>query len=162
MKKKRISKEEIDQCINLLHTDYIGCPIYIFHSFWDYVKWSFKHFNFDFDQLKKAKNGMSTGMYNSTENFIQIYVFNHLGGERYLKLNVIHTLYHELRHYYQFTYKAKIWNNNKLVKYDLGHPKYREAPIERDANKFAQRMMEKNRKEVSRILNVYPDWDFTR
>lgn len=155
---KRISQEEIDQCIELLHPDYHNCPVYVFHSFWDYVKWSFKRFEFDFEQLKKAWTGKTSGVYNSRYSFIQLYVFNHTVEDRYIKQCVIHTLYHELRHYYQFTNKARIWRSAKGISYSLGHPRYNESPIERDANKFAARMVIKNRKKISKILNVYTDW----
>ena len=160
--KKVISQKEIDQCINLLHSDYHGCPVYVFHSFRDYLKWSFKERLFDLPQLKKAWKGKTAGSYDVVENFIQIYIFNHESSDRYIKQSVIHTLYHELRHYYQFTYKSKKWNSKNVVSYKWGDPKYSESDIEKDADKFAGRMLERNKEKISEILNVYTDWETVR
>ena len=48
------------------------------------------------------------------------------------------------------------------VTYSLGDPKYSDSYIEKDANNFAGRMMEKNRMSISEVLNVFPEWEVLR
>ena len=163
MKERLITQEEIDRCISLLHTDYHGCPMYVFHNFWDYIRWSIKYKYIDVKQMKKAYDGKVGGTYTSGLNFILIYAFNYNKvDKRFAKQCIIHTVLHELRHYYQYKTKPKKWKKLRNVAYRFDHPKYIEIPEEKDANKFAARMLKKNKMEISRILNVFPDWDFTR
>ena len=163
MKEKVITQKEIDQCINLLHADYHGCPLYAFHNFWDYIVWSIRHNHVDLEQMRKAYSGRTAGMYNSAHNYIHLYIFNHEKVEkRYAKQCVIHTLLHELRHYYQYKTEPEKWRELKQASYQFGHPKYSHQPEEVDADKFAEMMLKKYRLEISKILNVYHDWDFTR
>ena len=160
-----ISREEVDDCIGLLHPNYIDqCPIYIFNSFREHLVWSVRKMDIDIIQLIKAFRGKTTGMYNSKKKYIHMYAFNFKSiDKRYIKLCIIHTLYHELRHCFQFNHKINKWKgrlaNNQ---FSIDDPNYRQAPIEKDANKFAARMMRKHSEEISRILNVYPDWEVLR
>lgn len=163
MKEKVITQEEINKCINLLHQDYHGCPLYAFHNFWDYIKWSIKNKHIDIKQIRKVHSGKTAGMYNSGDNYIHLYIFNHEKVEkRYIKQCVVHTLLHELRHYYQYKTKPNKWRKLKQASYKFGDPRYSQSPEEKDADKFAARMLKKNKLGISKILNVYPDWDFTR
>ena len=163
MKERLITQVEIDKCIGLLDEDYHGCPMFIFHNFWDYVKWSIKYKYIDVKQMKKAYKGKVGGTYTSGLNFIHIYAFNYNSvDKRFVKQCIIHTVLHELRHYYQYKTEPEKWRKLQKVSHTIDNDEYREKPEEADANKFAANMLKKYRLEISKILNVYPDWDFTR
>jgi Zn-dependent peptidase ImmA (M78 family) len=87
---------------------------------------------------------------------INLYLFNNHAEKRFKKQNVIFCVFHELKHYYQHKYKEK-WLYSQ-ERYNLKDTKYRSSMVEREADKFASRMCVKNKKEISEILNVYPDW----
>ena len=163
MKEKVITQEEINRCMGYLHSDYHGCTLYLFHSYWDYIKWSIKHKEIDFKRIRNVYRGKTAGMYNSANNYIHLYIFNHERvDKRYIKQCVIHTLLHELRHYYQYKTKPDKWRKLKQASYKFGDPRYSQSPEEVDADKFAARMLKRYRYEISKVLNVYPDWSFTR
>ncbi|PLR72232.1 DUF3920 family protein [Bacillus sp. UMB0728] len=150
--------KEIYECLDLLHEDYKGkCDIHIFYSKFDYIMWTAKNLFFDLRQIKKIFKDKILGCYFSGNKMIHIYAFNHKFEDRYLKQCVLHTLLHELRHYYQNENNTKYWNMKHT--YKVTDEDYSTAPIEKDANKFANRMMIKHRDKFSDYLNVYPDWD---
>lgn len=102
--------------------------------------------------LKKSR-----GWYNPEDKKVHIPIFS-FNESKYLSLEIIYTLYHELRHHYQFTHKAKLLNqrNWNLTLADSG---YNADPTERDTNKFAARMCTKYRQEISEILGIKNDWE---
>ena len=153
-----ITIDEVKKCVALLHKDYRDCEIHIFYSKLSFLKWCLKVKFFDTDQIKKVLKGKTAGYYRYDRNHAHIYLFSHKVPERYFKLNVIHTVFHEVRHYYQRNYQKNKWSGNRGVSYGIGDYRYKSAPVERDANKFAARMAIKHREEISKILNVYPDW----
>ena len=156
MKHKVITDKEIKDCIKLLHKDYHDAKMHVFDTFFDFLKWVVRNKFTDFSYIKKVYKGRTVGCYNSGRNQIHIYIFNDKSEERYRRINIIHTVMHEIRHYYQYNYKGYKWNDN--VRYELGDYRYKSAAEERDANKFAARMMMKNKDKISNILNVYPCW----
>lgn len=159
MKKQTVTKEEIYECMKLLHEDYHDANIIIFNNFWECLKWHVLN-NFDIEQIKKVYKGRTVGCYNVDLKYIHIYMFNDKTEERYRKINIIHTLMHELRHYYQYNFQESKWRKgNNKVTYMLGDYRYKSAPVERDANKFAARMMIKHKEKLSNILNIYPSWE---
>ncbi len=150
--------KELYECLDLLHQDYRDtCDIYIFYSKFELLRWSIVNRFTDFAQIIKVLKGKSLGCYFSESKMIHLYVFNHKFDQRYLKQCVLHTLLHELRHCYQHTKNTKYWNMKHT--YKVTDEGYSTAPIEKDANKFANRMMIKHRDKFSDYLNVYPDWD---
>jgi hypothetical protein len=160
LKNKAITDDEIKNCVKLLHKDYHDAKIIVFHKFKDYLKWSMTFKNFDYKYIKEVYKGRTVGCYNSDLKHILIYVFNDKSNERYKKINIIHTLMHELRHYYQYNFKESKWRKeSNAVRYELGDYRYKSAPIEHDANRFAARMMIKHREKISNILNIYPSWE---
>lgn len=159
LKKERITNDEINKCVKLLHRDYQDATIIVFHKFIDYLKWSMSYKNFDFIQIKKVFKKLTIGNYNSRTNIIHIYIFNNSSEDRFIKASVIHTLFHELRHYYQFNFKDHVWGKGSNLTYELNDYRYRSSPIERDANTFAARMMVKHKESISKALNIYPDWE---
>lgn len=154
--------KELYECLDLLHEDYRGkCDIHIFYSKFDYIKWIIKNKFIGMKPAGKVLRGHSLGCYTSHDSMdtkiLHIYVFNHKFDQRYLKQCILHTLLHELRHCYQHTKNTKFWNMKHT--YKVTDEGYSTAPIEKDANKFANRMMIKHRDKFSDYLNVYPDWD---
>lgn len=158
LKSKVITREEINECIKILHKDYHDAEILVFDRFLDYLKWSLSHEYFNFNNIKEVYKKLTLGNYNSKTNKIHIYIFNNKSEDRYIKASVINTLFHELRHYYQFNFKGSKWGNGNNLTYALDDYRYRSSPIERDADKFAARMMIKHKDSISDALNVYPDW----
>ena len=154
----RISQEEMDACIQILHDDYHKCEVLVFNSFREFGIWALKHKFKDIAHIKKVYKGLSAGQYRGKENHVHIYAFNHRTNPRYFKVNVIHTLFHELRHYYQYNQQRNKWTGDKVFSYEVGDYRYRSSLIERDANRFAARMMVKHKKDLSYQLNIYPDW----
>ncbi|MGD6876904.1 DUF3920 family protein [Bacillus infantis] len=153
--------KELYECLDLLHEDYKGkCDIHIFYSKLELLKWSIVNRFTDFARFKIVLKGISLGCYFSESKMIHIYLFNHKFNQRYLKQCVLHTLLHELRHCYQHTKNTKYWGMKHT--YKVTDDEYSEVPIEKDANKFAKRMLIKHEDEFSRILNVYPDWEVSR
>lgn len=137
-----ISKEEIQLCLSLLHGGYHNlCPVHIgtkIRSFFVRLRWGFEA-------------GYLQGYYHSIKK--HIYLFPDVtfslceweddpSGLLAKKKQVIFTLFHEVRHAYQHqTAKwMKQWHNDEL--------------LEKDANRFAYRMMWKHKKEIEKILNV--------
>ncbi|MGN1399984.1 MAG: hypothetical protein ACI4XL_00610 [Bacillus sp. (in: firmicutes)] len=158
MKTEKITKEEIGRCISLLHPDYQAGEVHIFHTFLDFAKWTLKNRFTDLQHIKKVFKGKTAGQYRGGDNQIHIYLFNHRTQSRYYKINVIHTIYHELRHYYQYNHQAHKWQGRKVFSYEVGDYRYKSSAIERDANRFAARMMIKHKDKLSYHLNIYPNW----
>jgi len=99
----------------------------------------------------------STGFYHPSLNEVWIPIFSYRNkNPRYVKLEVILTLYHELRHHYQWNKKPKLAQKRGVL--NVKDKGYSADPTERDANRFASRMINKYKDEISNILNVYPEW----
>jgi len=153
-----ITRKEIDDCIRLLHHDYhIGYRLFIHHSKWDLVKW-FCLSNTSGGDLKNLYNVFKHkhfGVYVNDRRTIHIYTFNY--GDPYCdnKVEITATVFHELRHFYQRTRRRKKYIHSFRGNEDCG---YLDSLVERDANNFAARMTNKHMKEISKILNVYPNW----
>lgn len=154
-----ISKNEIDACIKLLHKDYHeGYDLHIHYRKRDLIKWYLLN-RCSIGGLKHATKIIfkekSFGVFNRYFNAIHIYIFNYSNPYSSSKPEIISTLFHELRHYYQWNYKKNKYEKSFL---NLEGITYESQLIERDANNFAARMMNKHCKEISEIINVYPDW----
>lgn len=72
-----------------------------------------------------------------------------------IKLNAAFILFHEIRHAYQCTYKERLLMNYATMG-DLGYHSHR---AERDANHFAERMMNKHKQQINEIMNISSDWE---
>jgi Zn-dependent peptidase ImmA (M78 family) len=158
---KKITEDEIRQCMALLHEDYKDpkCKINFMFTLWDFIKWNIKNSKFCFKDTIEARRGDAGAVYHMDLEEINVYLFNYKQNERFYKITMIFRTFHELRHHYQNKYKNHLLT--KEVRYVLSDYRYDSSPSERDANRFASRMMMKNRKEISDILNVFPDWDIT-
>jgi hypothetical protein len=167
--KKIISTEEIEKCIDLLHEDYktLNPTIRVFKNKIAMIPELLKIKSECFDDYKYIMSGNTHAQYNSNSNLIDIFIFNHLKRyknkeerRKYLKLYIIFNLYHELRHSYQDKYKNFKFEKERKHYISYGNG-YKSQWIERDANRFAVRMMEKHRENINEILGVTWDWNIT-
>lgn len=150
-----ITRKKIRQCHQLLHKDYQDVKVILYRSRLLFIiKKILK--GETFNEITDYLFGRAKAWYNIENQTVNIPLFAFKKGD-WISVEVIHALYHELRHYYQFTHKPKIikerdWN---LTVRDSD---YKADPTERDANRFAARMCNKYKQEISEILGVKPNW----
>ncbi|WP_303984218.1 DUF3920 family protein [Niallia circulans] len=163
-KSNLISKNELEIILKLLHEDYhdLGMKITIYKNKLQVIMTWLNVFDssFEFPILKGILNGKLGG--NHRDGIISMYPFNHkFESKKFLtykyQLYLLFGLLHEIRHAYQRAHKKK--------KYDMeyigaGNKGYSSQWCERDANAFAQRFMNNNKKEINKILGITDiDWD---
>ena len=153
-----ITLNQVKDCLSLLHEDYHDCEVHMFNSKLSFVKWCVTNKYYDKEHIRSVLKGLSAGYYRIDRKFVHIYLFSHHVPDRYFGLHVIRTLYHEVRHHYQYSYQCNKWVKSKGIGYRIEDSRYNTSAIERDANKFAARMCIKHKDEISKILDVYPDW----
>lgn len=170
-KSKLISKQEIHEVVSILNQRYqeFDLPIFIHGSRFGILLHALR------TKEKNSKQALFMGMRekiggyqspkeivifsNTYKNEAKEYVQKTQKG--IFKLFVVETIFHELRHVYQMRHMKR--------KYDKASEDYRETNeegyhsqwIERDACGFAQRMMNNNKKEINRILDISFEWDCT-
>lgn len=161
-KSKLITNEEIEDVIKLLHADYQKLNISIdihgsrFHTLQNWMSpTNSKNMRRVLTEGIKKKAG---GFQRGREVVIFSYIYKQKIKIKGFKLLVIQALIHEIRHVYQMEYMKK--------KYDKAHENYISSGegystqwIERDANSFSQRMMNKNKEQINEILNIDFDWN---
>lgn len=156
-----IRKEDIISIVDLLHEDYgkieanihiIGnslCLILLYLN--GTLQLYFLEFlNFFFLVLFKRSVGC--------ENNNQIFIFTNsiLKEEKaFKKIIITSVLLHELRHAYQYKYnnirRLKNFDYSDYISYGKG---YESQYIERDANKFSTRMLNKHMEDIYKILDL--------
>lgn len=163
-----ITSVEIEKVLDLLHSDYkkLGVAISIHKS---RAQTLLKCMNpFTSTEMRKSllraskKDSRMLGLYGRKR--IVIFPYNHKTGysgeheSSCWKLMIIETLIHEIRHAYQEKHKTKRYSasNDSYIPSGKG---YDSQWTERDANLFAQRMMNKNKQEINRILGIGFDWE---
>lgn len=162
---KYVTREQINSILDLLHNDYkrLSTNIHIYgNKFRLFANLS------QFIGLLGITGKNTCGLQNG-EN---IYVFCY-NLKRWLeksnesdkhiikdctKLTTISTMFHELRHVYQMYYKYDKYMNDTLNYIGVIGKGYGSQWVERDANKFAQRMMNKYNKEINNILGINFEW----
>lgn len=152
-----LKQNKIYKCIDLLHNDYkiMNTKIYVYNS-----KLSlFLHFllntksKLGFKDIKMVYGGKCCGLH--CENTIYLFTFNRKNINKDIsKLSIIYDLYHELRHAYQYKYKAKKFNKYMQNYVNCMEHGYHDQWIERDANAFSRRMFKKYKNELNNILNI--------
>lgn len=165
-KSKLISKIEVKEILKLLHSDYSDLGMYIevhnstYHTFLRMMN----PFNRSIDY------STYTGAYNhvyAANHFmgnIDLFSYNHLktkSGAIDLKLYIINDLLHEVRHAYQIKHKKDKYNQCHKNYINGGSTGYEEQWVERDANAFATRMMNKYHSEINNILGISYNWENT-
>lgn len=145
----KITYREIIKCISLLPKKYqdLDCKIIVYQN---KLKPIIKYLlELDFVFAFYILTNKILGVQRSFKKEIFIYPF------KQNKLQIIHTLFHEIRHAYQDKYKNYLF---KTQGYCYIGEKHDEHPIEIDANKFARIVMNMKNKEISKILYVDDDW----
>ena len=158
-------KDKIRKCIELLHEDYnnMKLDIIIFESktlqiLWCLISLLFgiflivgkKYYHF-YDDDKDV-----FGFYCDKVKTIVIYAYMFDSSSR--DVEVVNTLYHELRHAYQYNYKLQKYEDEFEDYNDLDSDVYSHQRCERDANMFSARMCNKFHKEISDIFWVNYHW----
>ncbi|QAW33426.1 DUF3920 family protein [Bacillus subtilis] len=157
-----ISAKEIENCIQLLHKDYhnLGIRIFVFQNKIQAVlnflnplgaPFCLKTIRSIFRKQLVGLNGFG---------IIHIYPFNYPKDltcyKQTIKLYILETLYHELRHAYQDEFMTWIKESNYV---DGGQPGYFAQKSERDARHFATRMMNKFHDDINDILGIKIKWE---
>lgn len=151
-----ITNQEIYQCQKLLHDDYKDVQLKIIHSRLWFVIRSFWH-GMSPSNIREHFNGEAVGYYDGDNDIVYIlpFAFRFKNAE-FRKLEIIHNLYHELRHSYQWRFKPKLVKQRNVT--SVKDDGYESDPTERDANRFASRMCTKYKEEISEILGVDSTW----
>ncbi|MGG0667769.1 hypothetical protein ABE073_04485 [Lederbergia citrisecunda] len=167
-KSKFISDEEINEIIAMLHPHYkeMQMRIYLHKNKFQSILGMLNPFN---DSGRRAMlastiKGVIAGNHRQGEIilFPFNYQFKNVPNEYKLqcyKLLIISNLLHEIRHAYQWTYKKKKYNKLSDSYVPAGREGYHSQWIERDANKFAQRIMNSNKQNISYALGISFDWE---
>lgn len=161
---KLISKEEIEQVLILLHRDYsdLGMRINVhknkLHTFLKLIN----PFNrmIIYPIFKMAYKGTSGGTH--LDGKIEMFSYNrkvdiHAHEKECLKLFIVFDILHEVRHAYQRIHKKREYEQSHEDYIHEGNG-YGSQWIERDANQFAQRMMNNNKERISEILGIDFEW----
>lgn len=138
-----VSDKEINSFLNLLHPKYRNLNIIV---------------NFYDSELFKPKNisNETFGEFIIATKEINIYTFNSKKVHSQidmLKLHILITLAHEIRHLYQSIYAPKKFTKS-LINYNL--QKKNSQWCERDANKFLKAISNKYKQEINEIVNLKP------
>ncbi|MCA1021505.1 DUF3920 family protein [Halobacillus litoralis] len=153
-----INVDKLLSCVDLLHEDYVENKnnIKIFTNKYSFLfQYILKH-GLDIKEIKSILKGETRGVYYHNTNEIEVYAFSIKCDEDTLNQEIVFCMYHELRHYFQWNYNKKLADKRTSMKVnDIG---YETDPTERDANYFAARMCKKYKDQISRKLNIYPDW----
>ncbi|MGG3890259.1 DUF3920 family protein [Metabacillus fastidiosus] len=159
---KIITKNEIQSILNLLHSDYdnLGAEITIYKN--------------KYQPLLRVLNPCKSGLHYETfkmvfkriiggnhfRGIISLFPFNHYfkSDEEY-KLFLTYDILHEIRHAYQRIHKEKKYHVHNQNYIDATKSGYANQWLERDANQFATRMMNKYKNKINEILNVKLEWN---
>lgn len=157
IKSKLITKSEIEGVISLLHDDYrdLGTKITITSN----PLWGLANlFNIGLDSFKQRIKSLrqsfsSGGMYRTFKNDIVIFDrWTKKMTRDQQKLVITFLFLHEIRHAWQHKYKFKKYYSSDYK--NVNEKGYASQPIEIDANKFAVRMLNKNKERINEILGI--------
>ncbi|WIT27699.1 hypothetical protein [Bacillus phage SPbetaL5] len=157
-----ISAKEIENCIQLLHKDYhnLGIRVFVFQNKIQVVLNFLNPFGAPFclKTIRSIFRKQLVGL--NGFGIIHIYPFNYPKDlscyKQTIKLFILETLYHELRHAYQDEFMTCIKDSRYI---DGGQPGYFAQKSERDARHFATRMMNKFHDDINDILGIKFKWE---
>lgn len=164
-KSKLITSKEITEVLNLLHKDYsdLGMTISIYSKKYQVLLDRLNPYKLYINKhvANQAMNGTIVG--NHREGLISVFPFNYsVKGGSYesknsvRKLIALGVIIHEIRHAYQRKHKVEKYTSEKLN----GHG-YDTQWVERDANKFTQRFMNRYRNKINEILKINNlNWEY--
>lgn len=167
-KSNLIGYAEVREILSLLNYQYddLGMAVNIHRSrYYTLLKWLDPFYtSINCDTFKGAYNCVFAA--NHSSGRIDLFSYNHKSSNKKyenerIRLNIAYDLIHEVRHAYQRLHKEKKYNNNQRNYIQGGESGYSAQWIERDANAFAQRMMNNNKKKINEILGIELNWDCT-
>lgn len=163
-----ISLGEVESILELLHSQYqdLGMTIDIHKSWYQTLfKWLNPLYSaIDCETFLGAYRGIFAA--NQSQGRIDLFAYNHKPYNKkheaaIIRLCIAYDIFHEVRHAFQRVYKEKKYYNctrNYISGAKVG---YSEQWVERDANGFAQRMMNNNKDRINEILDIKFSWDCT-
>ncbi|MEC2403318.1 hypothetical protein [Bacillus subtilis] len=157
-----ISAKEIGKCIQLLHKDYhnLGIRIFVFQNKFQALHNFLNPLGAPFclKTIRRIFRKQLVGL--NGYQIIHIYPFNYPKDltcySQTIKLLILETLYHELRHSYQDEFMTCV-KDSKYI--DGDQPGYFGQKSERDARHFATRMMNKFHDDINDILGIKFKWE---
>lgn len=168
-KSKLFTDGQINNILNLLHPDYkdLGMTITIYKNKRQIIRdWIFTFKNyFDNETAIKTIRGSICG--NQRCGIISLFPFNYkvnkklkeeVNFDTQRRLLSTFALIHEVRHAYQRIHKEQKFNKLNEIYIDVDKPGYHSQWIERDANHFTQRFMNKNKDKINEILKINENW----
>lgn len=158
-KSNHITNKQIESCLELLHKDYlkIDADIYIYGTRDEIEEDEYG------DIVDSDSRGHHIYLYSGKS---KINIYEHGYGNRIENpeltghLHTIASLYHEIRHAYQYRYMKKEYSRSKWRQRRTRL--YRSLWHERDAEHFSDRMMLKNKIKINHVLGVNFNWDCER
>lgn len=163
-KSSLLTNQQLYRILSLLHSSYndLGLTISIYSNWKQVLKDWLNPFReiIKYDELKLTVFKKASGIERGGVISIFPYLYKKDFSHEILKLKIVYVLFHEIRHSYQRKYFKKRYDINILKYVDKGHG-YESQWIERDANHFAQRLMNKNISEINRILDIEFEWQCT-
>ncbi|WP_137743359.1 DUF3920 family protein [Robertmurraya siralis] len=157
-----LTDNQIQIIIDLLHEDYhdLGMTITIYRNRIQLYKDWLNPIKFYISKhdMKLSIKGDISG--NHLEGIISIFPFNYNKKlSNYDKqLGVIYSLLHEIRHAYQRIHKKHKYYDNKRKYITANKNGYHSQWVEKDANKFATRFMNRYKDKINGILNQDVNW----
>lgn len=153
-----LSNNQIQDLINLLHKKYrnMDIKVYILKNKWQSLIYYpiFKKLQTEYI-FKKLTYGIALYKYNK----IFLFPFNYKMKDKKIKaLNVIATIYHEIRHKYQEkNFPVKHLRYSLNAKCSLTSSNYNKQWQEKDAIGFSNKILINNYQKISKIID-YDDW----
>lgn len=159
---KLFSEVELNKIINMLSKKYIAMDldIYLLKNKWHSL---FYYFILGNDEIKNIFQSKVSGVSLHRQAKIFIYPFNYANENiEIIKLYVINTLFHEIRHQWQKLNNPIFYKKHNLnsYNYSIDSEKYSKQKHEEDATGFSQRIMIKNYKRINDIVGSHT-WYFS-
>lgn len=156
-----ITKNEINECIKLLHSDYHNCKIKILKSPAMFTICSIiKGRNWKY--IKLHLTGRVTAWYDVNKETVYLPLFSLrsiLGDDKdVIKVYTVYCLFHELRHHYQWKRKPRLVKRRRSG-LSVEDSSYITDPTERDADRFSERMCMKYKDDINKILDIDFEWN---
>lgn len=147
---RKIKKKEVAEFINLLPDRYknLDVRIELYGSRLHLILSQF--FN------KRSKHKDACGDFFESHNLIRCFLYK-FSKNKYFKINIFGALLHEIRHKYQSVYFTEKYYKDQLDYIPSGE-NYLNQWIEKDAYRFARRVMNLYKDKINEIIGFDEDW----
>lgn len=152
--------KQIRECIKLLHKDYrSGYKLNLFYTRLQFIIWLINYpSKSKWFELINVLRKRIFGSYDDETDTINIYIFNFDKKDKLHKFNIISTLYHEIRHYYQQHYMYNKFKHDIENYIPCGKDGYEDQQIELDAYNFSTRMLNRHLDKLNEIMDKDINW----